>query len=355
MSRPSYCSREDAKSAVDSTETARNNAQIDRLIEAASRDIDRLTARHFYPMIQTVTMDWPNNQMGRSWRIWLDRQEVISVTTLVTGNITIPPAAIILQPGNTGPPFSRIELNLGMAAAFGGNAITPQNAVSITGVFGYTNATTSAGTLTAAISSTTATTCSISDAALVGVGDTILIDSEYLQVTDKRMADTGQTGSLASSSAAVTLAVSSGAAFDIGEVLLIESERLLVVDIAGNNLTVKRAWDGTVLAAHTSAGIFAARTLTVTRGTLGTTAATHSNAAPVLRHTPPALIRQLCIAETINSLQQEGSAYQAVQQRSRNLGASGSARGAMTQVYPIDDLRNRVMTAYGRQSRLRVI
>jgi hypothetical protein len=138
-------------------------------------------------------------------------------------------------------------------------------------------------------------------------------------------------------------------------VLLLDSERVLIVDIAGNVLTVKRAWDGTVLASHSSAEVWAARTLLVTRATLGTTAASHTGGVAVYRHAPPTLVRQLAVAETANALQQEGSAYQAVQQRSRNLGAAGSARAAMMQIAPIDELRDRVLSVYGRKSRLRVV
>jgi hypothetical protein len=195
----------------------------------------------------------------------------------------------------------------------------------------------------------------VSDASLVGVGDTLLIGTEYMQVTARSWATSSQTGTLTASAAAVTLAVSDGTAFNVGELLLLDSERVLIVDISGNNLTVKRAWDGTVLAAHTAATIYVNRTLTVTRATLGTTAAAHTSGDAVSRHAPPNLVRQLTIAETVNALQQEGSAYQAVQQRARQIGARGSTRAGMTQVFPIDELRDRVLTTYGRQARIRVV
>jgi hypothetical protein len=354
VSLPWYATREDVKLALDSHETSRNNGRIDRLLAAASRRIDRSMARQFYPEYATKLFDWPNPQMGTSYRLWLDRQELISISQLKAGGNIVAPSNYSLEPNRTGPPFSRIELSLATLGSFAGNALTPQNSVSVRGTFGYGADTTPAGTLTAPIASDTTTTISVSDSGLIGVGDTILIESEYLQVTEKRMADTGQTGSLAKDSAAVTLAVANGAVFDVNEVLLLDAERVLITDIAGNNLIVKRAWDGTVLAAHASSALFAGRTLVVTRGTLGTAASTHS-ALAIARHTPPDLIRQLCIAEVLNSLQQEASGYQSVQQRARQVGASGSARGAMTQVYPIDDLRNAAATSYARQSRTRVI
>jgi hypothetical protein len=110
----------------------------------------------------------------------------------------------------------------------------------------------------------------------------------------------------------VTIAVTTGTSYTVGEILLLDSERMLIVDIAGNNLTVKRAWDGTVLAAHTGSTIYAPRRLTVTRGAVGTTAATHSNGAAITRHVVPGLIKELCVAEALNTLLQETGGYSRV-------------------------------------------
>ena len=350
---PVYCTREDVKRALDSGETARNNDQIDRLIDAAARGIDDECARYFYPRATTLYWDWPSVQMGRSWRLWLDRDELLSLTTLTSGGSGIPSGGYYLEPNRSGPPYSRIEIRLDSAYALGLGS-TPQRDIALTGVFGFTRATTAAGTLAATITDS-ATSLACSDAAKIGVGDTLLIDTEYMQVTDRRMLTTGQTGTLTANANAVTLTVADGTAFDIGEVLLLDSERMLVVDIAGNDLTVRRAWDGSVLAAHTTATIYAARTLLVTRATLGTVAAAHNVDTVIYRHTPPNLVRQLNIAETLQGLQNEGSAYQAVQQRARQMGARGSARNAQIQVYPIDDLRERVLHTYGRKARMRVV
>jgi hypothetical protein len=350
---PVYCTREDVKAALDSQETARNNAQVDRLIDASSRGVDHLCGRYFYPLATTKYWDWPDVQMGRAWRLWLDRDDLLSLTSLSSGGIAIPSTGYYLEPNRSGPPYRRIEIRLDSSYAYGGGA-TPQRDITAVGVWGFTNATSAAGTLGASISSS-ATSLTVSDAALVGVGDTLLIGTEYMQVTARSWATSSQTGTLTASAAAVTLAVSDGTAFNVGELLLLDSERVLIVDISGNNLTVKRAWDGTVLAAHTAATIYVNRTLTVTRATLGTTAAAHTSGDAVSRHAPPNLVRQLTIAETVNALQQEGSAYQAVQQRARQIGARGSTRAGMTQVFPIDELRDRVLTTYGRQARIRVV
>jgi hypothetical protein len=81
---------------------------------------------------------------------------------------------------------------------------------------------------------------------------------------------------------------------------------MLIDDIAGNTLIVKRGWDGTVLAAHTTgATIYAPRTLTVTRGALGTTADIARPRRPSTGGNPPAPSKQLCVAEALTTLTAE--------------------------------------------------
>jgi hypothetical protein len=100
------------------------------------------------------------------------------------------------------------------------------------------------------------------------------------------------------------------AGFSVGETLLIGAERLYVVDNDGTNLTVVRAADGSVLAAHSiGAPIFAYRSLTVSRGALGTVAEAHTGGATITKWDVPALVRDLCKAEAISRLEQEWSAY----------------------------------------------
>ena len=49
MQQPWYATREQVKRALDSAETARNNAQVDRAIASASRTIEAQMHRRFYP------------------------------------------------------------------------------------------------------------------------------------------------------------------------------------------------------------------------------------------------------------------------------------------------------------------
>lgn len=348
ITSPVYATREQVKAALDSKESARNNLQIDRAIESASRSIESLTHRKFYPELTTRYFDWPDFDNRGASRLWLNADEVVSVSSLIAGGTTIVAADYFLEPVNTGPPYNRVEIDLSSNAAFN-TGQTYQRNIAITGVFaGCALNTAVAGAVAEALDATE-TGVDVSDSSLIGIGDLILIDSERMLVTDKQMLTTAQTlqtpvNALASD---VTIAVTNGSVFNVGEIILLDAERMLIVDIAGNNLVVKRAWDGTVLASHTGSTIFALRTLVVVRGVLGTTITTHNTSTAITRHVYPALIRELCIAEALNNIQQESSAY------ARTIGSGDNLR-EMTGA-GLDDLRTRVYSAYGRKVRMRVV
>lgn len=346
---PWYCTREDVKGALDSKETARNNAQIDRAIDSASRSIESMLNRVFYPSLATKYFDWPNNQDGRAYRLWLDEQEVISITTLTSGGTVIPAASYNLEPVNVGPPYSHIEVKLSSTSAFSTGS-THQQTIVVTGLFGYDNNYTSAGTANGALNSST-TAVSVTDSYLIGIGSLIKVDSEIMVVTNKQMLTTSQVlggAGLAASNSDVTVPVSNGTLFAVGEVILLDSEKMLIVEISANNLSVKRAWDGSVLAAHTAATtIYAPRTLVVERGSLGTTAASHLTAAPISVYKVPGPVKALCIAEALNTLQQESSGY------ARDAGQGGSSKS--NQIDGLQGKRNEVYASHGRKFRQRVV
>lgn len=347
MVEPWYCTREDVKSALDVKETARNHAQIDRLIGSSSRSIEqRMHRRKFYPTVAVRRIDYPTEYTNpnRRWRLWLDEHELISAATVMSGGVEIPAADYFLEPFNEGPPYTHVEIDLDSTAYFG-HGTTHQREVVIDGVFGYTDATIGTGALAEALDdSETGVNVNASCSAGVGVGSIIKVDSERMIVTDRSMLSTGQTVLTTALTAQLnnqTILVTDGTAFAVGEILLIEAERMLIVDIAGNTLVVHRAWDGFAVAAHpVGATIYAPRTLTVERGALGTTAASHSDGAAVVAHWVPPLIRQLCIAETITGLQQEVSAY------GRVVGSGDNQRESESP--GLEDLRERAYQAHGR-------
>ncbi|MFI9200162.1 hypothetical protein [Streptomyces sp. NPDC053048] len=346
-----YATREDVKEALDFKETARSNRRIDRALESASRSVEGLLHRRFYPQTATRYWDWPNEQTARPWRLWLDDSELISLTTLSSGGTAIAASSYNLEPNRSGPPYNRIELKLSTSAAFGGGS-THQRDITVTGLWGYRNDETLVADVDEAMTASE-TDLDLTTSAGVGVGSVLRIGSERLLVTGKAMKDTGvnidASDSLTASAADVSITVSTlTGAPALDEVILIGSERMLVVDVAGSVLTVKRAWDGSVLAAHAAnADIYAPRTLTVTRGALGTTAATMSAGDDVYRWDPPGPVRELTIAEALTALQQGQAGY------ARVVGSGEAQREASGR--GLRELRESVYTSHGRKARTRAV
>jgi hypothetical protein len=342
-----YCTREDVSSAPDIKFSARNSAQVDRAIESASRSIEGLLHRKLYPVIATRYFDWPPPAYGRPWRLWLDEDELISVTSLVAGGTTIAASDYFLEPANSGPPYNRIEIDLASTASFSSGS-THQRSIAVTGVWGHSDESAAAGALAEALDNSE-TEVNVTNAALIGVGDLIKCETERMLVTNKTMLDTGQNASaLTAAKADVSITGVTAGTVHSGEVIAIDSERMLVVDVTGTTLTVNRGWDGTALASHSlNADIYALRTLTVTRGALGTTAATHSDATALTRWVPPGLVRSLCIAESVNEILQGQSGY------ARTVGSDDQARE--TTGRGLADLRKRTYNAYGRKARTRAV
>lgn len=307
-----FCTREDVTGALDVKLTARSYRQVDRAIESGARAVEGLTHRTFRPALATRSFPWPNPAYQTPWRLWLDADEVISVTTLVAGGVTIPAADFFLEPANSGPPYTAIEIDLAGPSAFAAGS-TQQRAVEVTGLFGFRNDEEQVGDLTSNLDADVTDSASATWLTpFIGVGDVLRIDSERVIVTEKTMVDSTQNlgNTLTAQANNVTVQVANGAAFAVGEVLGIDSERMLVVDKAGNNLTVKRAWDGTVLAAHSSGvDVFTSTGIELARAQLGTTLAAHVTGADIYRHLVPGLVRELNIAEAINTIQQEASGY----------------------------------------------
>lgn len=358
VTTPCLCRREDVKRALDVMETARHNWQIDRAIQSAARNIEAHMHLIFHPVDATYYFDWPNFDYAYPWVLYFNQYWLASVPTLVTSGTaggtlpgqTIPLSACNWQPVNSGPPYRWLELRRDLNYGFGVGP-TPQRDVAITGTWGIGLQTDPGGVLAAAISSTTATTALVSDGSVVGVGDLLIVDSERLLVSDRSSNDSGQTnltGLTSASQADVIGTVTDGTQLHVDEVMQIDGERMLIVDVTGNQVTVKRAWDGTLLATHaTGTHIYTFRTLTVLRGQLGTTAATHANAAPVAVWRVPSLLRDLAVAESANRVLQETGGYRDPQ---------GDGAAAMAHLgSALADLWDEAETLYARKSRKRVV
>lgn len=339
-----YTTREAVKSSTDSASVARDNVRVDRAADAASRTVERLLHRKFYPFAGTYGFDYPGDRYARSYRIWFDQFDLVAATSVRNGDgTTIDAANYFLYPQD-GPPYEWIEINRGSTSYFSTGS-TVQRAVQITGTWGWDNTTALAGTLAAGINASV-TSLTVSSVASIGVGSLLTVGSERLVVTDKAQTGSGQnlSSDVDAKNATTTVPVGSGAAFAVGEEILIDSEKMLITDISGNNLTVERAQDGTVLAAHaTGTAVYVPRVLTVSRAATGTTAASHSMSDPVYVQQYPGGIVQLATAIAANSLKQDLSGWSAVTGSGENgMQVAGGGLPAL--------MKSAYMT-YGRQGR----
>jgi len=342
-----FATREDIRSALDASDAARSDAQLDRALDAASRAVVGLCSREFVPTLATKVFDWPSEQTPRSWRLWLDQHDLISVTEILSAGTVVPDTDYYLEPANSGPPFTYIETRLDRPSVWSTGG-TWQHAVSVQGLWGYSDEQVPAGTLVGAIDASQ-TSVTVSDSSAVGVGHILTCGAERMTVTGKRLADTGQTVQtpLTDLNNDVLVEVTDGTAFHEGEQIVMGAETMLVTAIAGNFLTVTRAVNGSVLDTHTGTAIYAPRLLTVVRGGYGTTAATASDGTALTRWAPPGLVHTLCVAEAQNWLLNEQAGW---------LRTTGSDRtGKEATIEALKDLRDQCYTEHGRKTRTRAV
>lgn len=356
MGRVFYTTRESVQDAFDIREAAHRSTQIDEAIASASDDIDGWLNRHKHglaPRTATRYFNWPGYDYSQSWRLWLEENELISVTTLTSGGTAIAASDYLLEPVNSGPPYTYIELDLTSSAAFS-NSGTNQRAIQLVGVWGINDDRKPAGTLAEALDASE-TAVDVSDASLVGVGDVLTVDSEKMLVTGRSSLATGVNLGTALTAAKNNQTISGiSGGFNVGEILLIGNERMKITENNGTDLTVIRAYDGSTLAAHSiGAGLFSFRTLTVERGALGTTAATHLISAAITKWDVPSLVKDLCKAEAITRIEQEMSAY-----GSRVYSDEAERDSSGTEVVAgrgLTDLRKSCARRYKRKFRVRAI
>jgi hypothetical protein len=334
-----YATRESVKRAI-RLNGNENDEAVDRLIEAASRDVDGMTHRWFIPKTQTMYFPWPGvNGTGNT--LWLTNLDLISVTTLKTqaqnsSPTTVASSDYFLEPVNSGPPYQKIEIDISSTAAFE-SGDTSQRSISVAGSWGFSNDTVSVGTVASGLASDateTAFVCSNgSDSSGINVGDTLLIESEQLFITEKAAAALASillNGALTASKSENLIVDGGTHGISVGEVIRVDSEEMFVRGSTSTTLTVERAYNGTTLAAHnndTAVHIF--RTLTATRGVNGTTGATHADDTAASAYRAPADIRQLTHALAIAGITQEAGAWgrslgqgdAAVDMTGRDLGA----------------------------------
>jgi len=312
-----YTTRESVKAALDEMETARTNDVIDEAIEGGARNVDGFCLQPvdgMAPLLATKMFDFPERWSRSSgFRVRFNGPRLISAGAVTSegGATTIPVGQYILEPPNT-PPYTSIATKLSSASSFD-SGDTYQNAVAITGLWGWDNVVRSVGSLSSTLAASDSATASLAwTTARFGVGTVLQVDDERMVITDRNFVDSAQNlgADLDADMTDTQVNVGSGSAFAVEEIISIGGERMRIVDITGNTATVARAWDGSQLAAHTNgADIYALTGVELDRAVLGTTLAAHSSAAVVYAWRPHGLLAELNRAYAINTLLQGRSGY----------------------------------------------
>lgn len=150
------------------------------LIRSVCADMERSARRYFAPRIETRYYDAQRDV--HSARLWLD-DDLLAVTTLLNGDGTsITSNQYVTNPRHTTPTYAlQLKSNANLAWTW---TTTPEDAIALTGVWGYhtdyANAWMLIDTLGAAITTTTATTATLVTADSVRAGDILRIGTEYL-------------------------------------------------------------------------------------------------------------------------------------------------------------------------------
>lgn len=348
-----HVSRQKMARTLDYQEVARNNGQMDRALAQATANVEGFLHRGFFPWTGTRRFDWPDwEDNPRYYRLRLDDHELITPTAMTAGGTTINVNTLQLYP-DSGPPYDVVETLVSGAAVYQSDN-TWQDAIVLTGKWGYQETTRPVGTLGSTINSS-ATTITLNASAELGVGDVIQIDSEYMVITGLTNVTTGQTlqSPLTASAAGTAVSVTTGSSFNLDEVITLDAEKMLVLDIAGNTLIVKRAWDGTVLAAHTGSTIYAPRSFTVTRNACvaadqPSAATTHNSAATVKLHVVPQSVQALTLAEASWIYGGHSGGWIIANNTSRNVPSKEALE-------VLQDLRLTARRAVGRKGRQRAV
>jgi hypothetical protein len=190
----------------------------------------------------------------------------------------------------------------------------------------------------------------VADSSRAGPGSLLRCGTERMICTEASMSTTGLTlvsGGTTASNADTVLTLS-GAGIATDEVMLIDGERMLTVDVTGSVVTVRRAWDGSVLTAHSpGATVYALRTLWVDRGALGSTAAAHNSGDALVMHVFPGPVVNFTVGLALAEMGLEQSGYKVVSTR----GGHNETRASVD----MSDAAARVFSRYGRKSRLRAV
>lgn len=131
-----YCSLNDVRVYMNTTQTS-DDPLLSNLITDCSREIDTYCNRQFYGTTATRYFDAVQDVDNRT--LYLD-EDLQSVTSLVNGDSdTLSASTYVLQPPNESPKYAiRLKSSSGKSWTW---QTDPENAVSVTGVWGYVSGT----------------------------------------------------------------------------------------------------------------------------------------------------------------------------------------------------------------------
>lgn len=167
------------------------DSELLRTSGSVARWIDEQCGRHFFSRIATLYPDWSDDgDVAPGLRLWLP-EDLISVTSVKVdedGDGAFETSLVAdtdywLWPDSPLPyrPYLRIDLNPN--GGLPGGWSRGRRRVQVVGKWGWSEQTNPAGTLGAAITDTTGTSVTMTGGHSVEAGDTILVDSEQMDVT----------------------------------------------------------------------------------------------------------------------------------------------------------------------------
>ena len=345
-----YTTREAVKAAAGIIGSD-GDVAIDSLIDSYSRAVDLATHTHFIPLVETRKYD-AHGPALRGRKLYFDAhlQSISAFTDQGDEAVAVAASEYRLMPQNDGPPYSWLELLSDVTTAqLQSDPDTLQDSFRITGSWSAHSETVAASSIITGNMDDSQTTLHVANGSKVGVGDTVLIQSEQMFVSDRDDVDLavnthGSTGAMGAddSDTTVTLAGVPTDAVNVGEVLRIGTELLLVTAInSTTSFEVERAHDGSILAAHsTGDDVFIRRTYTIVRAVNGTTAATHADDLAVTRYVVPTFLRLLVEAEVIAAFYQQPAGW------GRSIGSGEGQRELSGRA--LDTLRKRGLGAHKR-------
>ncbi len=186
-----YATREAVKLATVVADTFKDRDSVfDEFIKSATADIDALMSRRFIPYLATRYYSFPMRDMPDPYSLPLD-EDLISLVSFKADNGTraIDVAKLFLEPTAYGPPYDTIDIDRSTTEYFSWST-TPQRALHVEGLWGYSQNLETGSTLAVALTDTVGTTIDVTSGANFGVGDSIKMEDERMFIEGRDPNDT---------------------------------------------------------------------------------------------------------------------------------------------------------------------